>query len=164
MKKVVSTLIVAGLLSGGAFSSAQALGTKTAFSLNLGVKTNLASGDSFDSIFFTLDARLGIALGPTMEISPEIMASVEDSLNFEYVWLSPGLMANFKFGDYFFGVGVVLPVIIEEGDPYTSSPAPKINVGYRSGNFILTGYIFTWTEDYDFFELNFIGVTVGYRF
>ncbi len=87
MKKVVLSFVVMGLFVGGAFSSAQAQGTKTAFSFNLGVQTNLFSDSSFDNAWFTLDARFGIAVGQFLEISPEVMVMVDDSFDFDFIWL-----------------------------------------------------------------------------
>ena len=165
MKKVVLSLMVMGLFVGGAFSNAQAQGTKTAFSLNLGIQTNLSSDDSFDNAWFTLDARFGIAVGKSFEISPEVMAAVDDSLDFDALWLYPGVMLNYKLGDFFVGAGAVLPVVFYDGESDSGNLAPKVNFGYRAGNLILTAYIFTWTEEgLDFLEFNLIGATIGYRF
>jgi hypothetical protein len=165
MKKVVLSLAVMGLFVGGAFSSAQAQETRSAFSLNLGVQTNLYSESSFDNAWFSLDARIGIAVGPYLEISPEVMAMVDDSLDFDAVWLYPGAMLNFKLGDFFIGGGAVLPIVFYDGESDSASLAPKVNVGYRYGNLILTAYILTWTEEgMDFLEFNYIGATIGFRF
>jgi hypothetical protein len=165
MKKVVLCLVVMGLFFGGAFSDVQAQGRRTAFSLNLGVKTDLSNEGSFENAWFSLDARLGIAVGRSLEISPEVMAAVDDSLGFDIVYLYPGVMLNYKLGNFFVGAGAVLPLFFYDGETDAYPPAPKVNVGYRAGNLILTAYIFTWTdEDWGFLELNFIGATIGYRF
>ncbi len=165
MKKVILSVVVIGLFVGGVFSSAQAQETRSAFSLNLGVQTNLFEGTSFDNAWFTLDARLGIAVGLYLEISPEVMAVVDDSLDFDVITLYPGAMLNIKLGDFFVGGGAVLPVIFFDGESESGNLAPKANVGYRSGNLILTAYILTWTEEgMDFLEFNYIGATIGYRF
>ncbi len=165
MKKVVLSLVVMGILIGGAFSSAQAQGIRSSFSLNLGIQTNLFSHSSFDNAWFTLDARFGIAVGRLLEISPEVMAMVDDSLDFDAVWLYPGVMLNFKLGEFFIGAWVVLPVVFYDGESDSGNPRPKVNVGYRAGNLILTAYIMTSTEEYaGFLEYNYIGATIGYRF
>jgi hypothetical protein len=165
MKKVVSILMVMGLFILGAFSSAQAQGTRTAFSLNLGIQTDLSSEGSFDNAWFSLDARFGIPVGQSLEISPEIMAAVDDSFDFDAVWLYPGVMLNLKLDDFFVGAGAVLPLVLYDGESETFNLAPKVNIGYRAGNLILTAYIFTFTEeDFDFLEFNLIGATIGYRF
>jgi len=164
MKKVILSLVVMGLFVGGAFSSAQGQETKVAISLNLGVQTNLYSDSSFDNAWFTLDARFGIAVGQSFEISPEVMAMVDDSLDFDAIWLYPGVMLNFKLGDFFAGAGAVLPVVFYDGESDSASLAPKVNLGYRAGHLILTAYILTWTEEADFLEFNYIGATIGYRF
>jgi hypothetical protein len=153
MKKIVLSLAVLSLFVGGAFSSAQGQGTRSTFSLNLGVQTNLFSHSSFDNAWFTLDARVGIAVGRSLEISPEVMAMVDDSLDFDAVWLYPGVMLNVKLGEFFVGAGVVLPVVFYDGESDSGNPEPKVNVGYRTGKLILTAYFMTSTEKYaDFLE------------
>ncbi len=165
MKKVVLSLVVIGIFVGGAFSNAHGQDTRSAISLNLGVQTNLYSESSFDNAWFTLDLRFGIAVGQYLEISPEVMAMVDDSLDFDAVWLYPGAMLNFKLGDFFVGGGAVLPIVFYDGESDSASLSPKVNVGYRYGNLILTAYILTWTEEgVDFLEFNYIGATIGYRF
>ncbi len=165
MKKVVLSLMVIGLFAGGAFSSDQAQGKKLSFSLNLGVQTNLSSESPFENAWFTLDARLGIAISQSLEISPEVMAAIDDNLEFDAVFLYPGVMLNYKLGNFFVGAGAVLPLHLYDGESDVYPPAPKINVGYRTGNLFLTAYFFTWTdEEFDFLEYNHIGATIGYRF
>ncbi len=165
MKKVILGFVLMGLLFGGAFSDAQAQEKKLAFSLNLGVQTNLYRESSFDNAWFTLDARVGLPIGASLEISPEVMVAVDDSLDFDAVWLYPGLMLNFKLGHFFVGAGAVLPVIFYEGESDSGNLAPKINIGLSAGPITLTAYLFTWTEEYlDFLEFNFIGATIGYGF
>jgi hypothetical protein len=165
MKKVVLILMVIGLFVGGAFSNAQAQGTKTALSLNLGIQTNFGSESSFENAWFTLDARLGIAVGQSLDISPEVMAAVDDSLEFDALWLYPGVMLNYKLGDFFVGAGAVLPLVFWDGESEAYTPAPKVNFGYRARNLILTVYIFTWTEEgFGFLEYNHIGATIGISF
>lgn len=165
MKKIILVLSLAGFLIGGSFSGAQAQETKATFSLNLGVQTNLFSESSFDNAWFTLDARAGIGIGRTLEISPEIMAAVDDGLDFDAVWLYPGLMLNLRFGNFFIGAGAALPVIVAQGESDSANLSPKFNLGYRAGHFNLTAYILIWNEEYaDFLDVNLIGVTMGYRF
>ena len=165
MKKAVLSLMVMGLLVGGTFSDAQAQMYRPSFSLNIGAQTNLFKDSSFDNLWFTVDARLGIPIGRHLEISPEVMAAVDDSLDFDLIWLYPGAMLNFKARNFFIGIGAVLPVVFFEGESETSNIAPKVNVGFRTRNLILTAYLFTWTEEgMDFLEFNYIGATIGYRF
>jgi len=165
MKKVVSYLVVMGLFFGGAFSDAHTQGRRTLFSLNLGVHTDLSNEGSFNNAWFTADARLGIPVGRILEISPEVMAAVDDSFKFNVVYLYPGVMLNYKMGNFFVGAGAVLPLFFYDGETDAYSPAPKVNIGYRTGNLILTAYLFTWTEeDWGFLELNFIGATIGFSF
>jgi hypothetical protein len=167
MKKVVLMVLVVGLFVGAAAEQALAQGKKAEFSLNLGVQTNVWSGTSFDNAWFTLDARVGIALGKSFEISPEVMGVVDDSFNFSDVgwFIYPGVMLNYKAGNFFVGVGVVLPIAFFEGESDSGNPAPKVNVGYKFGSFVFTLYAFTWTESgLDFLDMNFVGATAGYRF
>jgi len=165
MKRVVFGLLVVGLVTAGAVQEASAQEKRVDLSLNLGVQTNLYSETSFDNAWFSLDARACFRLGRSFEISPEVMAAVDDSLDFGAVWLYPGVMLNYTPGIFFVGVGAVLPVFFSEGESDSGNLAPKINIGLRTGHFILTAYLFTWTESgLDFLEMNFIGGTLGYRF
>jgi hypothetical protein len=165
MKKIMLSLMVVGLFVGGTFSDAQAQQRMASFSLNVGAQTNLFKESSFDNAWFTLDARLGFPVGRNIEISPEVMVAVDDSLDFDLIWLYPGAMLNFKMRNFFIGVGAVLPIAFFEGESDTSRIAPKINVGFRTRNLILTAYLFTWTEEeMGFLEFNYIGATIGYRF
>lgn len=165
MKKVILALGVIGFLVGGGFGSVQGQEKKPAFSLNLGVQTNLFRESSFDNAWFTLDARLGIPIGKSVKISPEIMAAVDDSLDFDAVWLYPGVILNFKLGNFFVGAGAVLPIVFYDGGSDSGNLAPKVNIGYTAGRLTLTAYIMTWTEEsMDFLEVNFIGATIGYKF
>ena len=163
MKKTVLGLLVMGLFVGGAFSIAQAQERKVSFSLNLGVQTNLSNESPFENVWFSLDIRLGIAVGQSLELSPEIMAAAYDNFTFDEIFLYPGVMLNYKLGDFFIGAGAVLPLIFYNGEVDSYNPAPKINFGYRTGNFILTVYVFTWImEDFGFLEYNHMGATIGY--
>jgi hypothetical protein len=158
-------VVVIALLTGGTFSDAQAQEKRTAFSLNLGVQTNLSSESPFENAWFTLDARLGIAISQSLDISPEVMAAIDDSLDFDAIFLYPGVMLNYKLGNFFVGAGAVLPLFFESGDVGVYPPAPKVNFGYITGNLILTAYIFIWTwEEFGFLEYTHIGATVGYRY
>jgi len=165
MKKVMMTVLVAVL-----FTAAVAVGPawsqgKANFSLNLGVQTNIYSGSSFDTAWFTLDARVGFGLGKSFEISPELMYAVDDSFEFDYGWLYPGVLVNYKSGAFFVGAGVVLPIAFGGGESDTLGPSPKINLGYKFGKLMLTGYFVILTDTgIDFFDYNHAGVTIGYRF
>jgi hypothetical protein len=165
MKKVgVILLVVVGMLAGAAVQQANAQDKRAAFSLNLGVQTNVWAGTSFDNAWFTLDGRVGIPLGKSFEVSPEVMAMVDDSFNFDLVWLYPGVMLNYKAGNFFVGAGAVLPVVVG-GESDSGNPAPKINFGYKFGKLMITLYAIAWTESgVDFLDLNFVGATLGYRF
>jgi hypothetical protein len=165
MNKIILSFVLMGLLIGGTFSNATAQEKKLAFSLNLGAQTNLYRETSFDNAWFTLGARVGLPIGASLEISPEVMAAVDDGLTFDAAWLYPGLMLNLKLGGFFVGAGAVLPVIFYEGESDSGNLAPKVNIGYSAGHLTVTAYILTWTEEYmDFLEVNFIGATIGYRF
>ncbi len=165
MKKMVMGLLVVGMSAGIAFAQTAESGRKPEFSLNLGVQTNISRGSSFDNAWFSLDARAGIPVGASLEISPEVMATVDDSFDFKAVWIYPGAMVNYKIGNFFLGAGAVLPIVFFEGDSDAGRIAPKVNIGYRQGHFMLTAYVFTWTEEgFGFLDLNSAGATIGYRF
>ena len=158
-------MVVICLFIGGAFSRVQGQEAKAVMSLNLGVQTNLFSESSFDNAWFTLDTRFGIAVGQSFEISPEVMAMVDDSFNFDAVWLYPGVMLNFKLSSFFVGAGAILPIVFYDGESDSGRLRPKFNFGYRAGSLTLTAYIITLTEEYaDFLEYNYIGATIGYIF
>jgi hypothetical protein len=165
MKKVVLSLMVMGFFVGGTFSSALAQERKVSFSLNVGIQTNLTSESPFENLWFSLDTRFGIAIGKSLEISPEVMAAAYDDFSFDEIYLYPGVMLNYKLGNFFIGAGAVLPIIFYIGEVDSYNPAPKVNFGYRRGNLILTVYIFTWImEDFGFLEYNQIGATVGFTY
>lgn len=165
MKKVVSSLLVVGFFAGGAFSSDQAQGKNLSFSFNLGVQTNFFGEDAWEHVWFTLDARFGIAIGQSLELSPEVMTAVYSSMDFDTVFLYPGVILNLKLGEFFVGAGAVLPLVFEYGNVGVYIPSPKLNFGYRAGNLILTAYFFTVIgEDVGFLEFNHIGATLGLRF
>jgi hypothetical protein len=165
MKQVGLVLLVVVMLAGGAVQQANAQDKKVDFSLNLGVQTNVWSGSAFDYASFTLDARVGIALGKSFEISPEVMFVVDDSFNFDVVLLYPGVMLNYKAGNFFVGAGAVLPIAFGDGESETGNIAPKINIGYKFGKLMITVYALTWTEPgIDFLDVNYVGITLGYKF
>ncbi len=163
MRKTILTVSAAALLltvvaAGPAWSQTQV-------SLNAGVQTNVWQGTSFDNAWFTLDLRIGIPLGASFELSPEILYAVDDSFDFSIGWLYPGVLLNFKSGGFFAGGGVTLPIVFGEGDSDTASPSPKVNLGYNFGHLKLTAYFQTLLDSgLDFLDLNFAGVTLGYRF
>lgn len=165
MKKAIVVLGVMCFLIGGASSPAQGQEAKAAFSLNLGVQTNLNRHSSFDNAVFTLDLRVGVSAGRVLEISPEIMAAVDDSLDFDAVGLYPGLLLNLRFGGFFIGAGAILPIVVYDGGSDSGRVSPKINLGYRAGRLNLTAYFIAWNEEFvDLFDLNQIGATIGFRF
>jgi hypothetical protein len=167
MKKVMSGLLVMGLLAMGAFGEAQE--KKVAFSLNLGMQTNLWKGTSFDLSQGSLDVRAGIQIGRSFEVSPELMYVTSHKLHVDYGFLYPGVVLNYVTKNFFIGAGAVLPVVYGGGESSSGNPAPKVNVGYRADHLVLTAYIIMWTEkdpfgEFNFPKFNFIGATVGYRF
>jgi hypothetical protein len=167
MKKVMTGLLVMGLLVVGAF--AQAAEKKVTFSVNVGMQTNLWKGSSFDLSQGTLDVRAGIRLGRSFEISPELMYVTSHKFHLDYGYIYPGVMLNYVAKHFFIGAGAVLPIVYGGGTSDSGNPAPKINVGYIADHLMLTAYIIMWTEhdpygDFNFPNFNFIGATVGYRF
>jgi hypothetical protein len=162
MKKVFVALLVIGFLAAVAAAPAWAQEKKISFSLNAGVQTNVFQGTSFDKAWFAPDARLGILLGRSFEISPEVMAVFMSGGTMVY----PGVMLNYRIGGFFLGAGAVLPwAISSDGESDTGNLAPKINIGYRFGKFQVTAYMIAWTESgIDFLDLNYIGASLGYRF
>jgi hypothetical protein len=169
MKKLFAALLVVGILAVAAAGPAWAQDKKVTFSLNAGVQTNIFNGSSFDNVAFTVDARVGLRLGRSFEISPEVMTVFSYGTLFDGsggTLLYPGVMLNYRSQNFFAGVGAVLPWAFFEGTSDTGNPAPKINIGYTFPNGIqLTVYYLTWTESgISLFDIGFAGVTLGYRF
>ena len=169
MKKVVLVFLVAGLMAAGALQPAWGQEKKAQFSLNVGVQTNVWEGTSFDKALFTADARVGVQLGRSLEISPEVMAVFSYAKFFEGsggTLLYPGVLLNYRAGNFFVGAGAVLPWAFWEGESDTGNIAPKVNIGYTFPNGLqLTAYYLCWTEeDLSLFDAGFAGITVGYRF
>jgi len=163
MKKVGMCFLLVGLLALGA-QQGWSQGKKANLSLNLGVQTNLWPGTSFDFAYFSLDFRAGFPIGKSFEISPELTALIDDSFDFSGVELDPGVMLNYNSGNFFVGLGAVLPIWLGDGSD-VATPAPKINIGYNIGKFKLTAYLLTWTDSGSgFLKYNYIGATLGYRF
>ena len=50
-------------------------------------------------------------------------------------------------GGFFAGAGVVLPVMISEGESDAGDLLPKINLGYRGNHINLTAYLITSTDE-----------------
>jgi hypothetical protein len=169
MKKVFSVLLAAVLVVGLGAGQAFAQGKKAEFSLNVGVQTNVWEGTSFDKGLFTADARVGLRLGRSFEISPEVMAVFSYLKMFEGsggTLLYPGVMLNYRAGNFFAGAGAVLPWAFFEGESDSGNLSPKVNIGYTFPNGLqLTAYYLCWTEEgIDLFDAGFAGLTIGYRF
>ena len=168
MKKVILALSAVVLFM-AAVAAAPAW-SQTQFSLNGGIQTNLWNGSSFDKVVFSLDVRAGIPLGRSFQVSPEFMAVYNYASYFDApganVWLLyPGVMLNYQAGSWFFGLGAVLPIVTGEGESDTGNVSPKINIGYKFGQWQITAYMITWTESgMDFLDINWVGLTLGYRF
>ena len=114
---------------------------------------------------FTLDARVGFGLGKSFRSAPSSCGWSTTASTSNDTLLYPGVMLNYKPGNFFVGAGVVLPIAIGGGSTDSGNPAPKINIGYQYGNLMFTLYALTWTESgIDFLDINYVGVTVGYRF
>lgn len=168
MKKVLMVLLVIGVVAAGAVGPAWSQGRKVDFSLNAGVQTNIFAGSSFDKIWFTLDGRFGILVTKSFEISPEFMGVFHYGFGdgpFGTI-LYPGIMLNYRSEmGFFVGAGAVLPWAVSKDSSETGRIAPKVNIGYSYGRIQLTAYFIAWNEQgIDFLDMNFAGVTAGYRF
>jgi hypothetical protein len=169
MKKAFAALLVVGLLVVAAAGPAWAQEKKVTFSLNAGLQTDIFNGSSFDKALFTVDGRVGLRLGRSFELSPEVMVVFRYLSLFDEgsgTILYPGAMLNYRSKNFFVGVGAVLPWAFAMGTSDTGNPAPKVNIGYTFPNGIqLTAYYLTWTESgISLFDIGFAGVTLGYRF
>lgn len=170
MKKLSWVMLVAGLVAGLGSPQAFAQGKKVEFSLNLGLQANLGQENSFEHIWPTLDLRAGIRLGESIRISPEFMAVVFGKFesDFGYALLYPAVMLNYTGPKFFVGAGVVLPIWIGDGIAGTENPAPKINLGWKLGKFMLTAYAIIYVKVHDGFyglpKYTYLGTTAGYRF
>ena len=166
MKKVILTVVVVGLfVAAVAVPPAWSQDKSVNFSLNAGVQTNIWNGTSFDNAWFTLDLRVGIPLGTSWEISPEVMYAVDDSFDFTWTNLYPGVLVNYKSGGFFVGAGIVLPIGFGDGESETARLSPKINTGYDFGKLKLTAYFLILSDTgIRLFDMNQAGLTLGYKF
>ena len=166
MKKVIMAFLAVSMLAGGAARQALAQGKKIQLSLNLGVQPEVSRhGHAFDFVSFTLDARIGIRLGKSMELSPELMAVIDGPVHLNHAYFFPGVILNYTTKGFIVGAGVVLPIFRGEEASDTGHPAAKVNVGYRLKNWMLTAYVIAWAEaDIAILDANWIGATIGYRF
>ena len=167
MRKVVLGLLVVGLLAAGLF--AQAPEKKWAFSVNLGIQTNLWRGSTFDEGQGTVDVRAGYRLGKSFEISPEVMYATGYKFHTDFSFLYPGVMLNYVGREFFVGAGAVIPVTFGGDSSSSGNPAPKFNIGFYHNHLQATAYIIMWTEKdpygyWNFPHFNFAGLSVGYRF
>ena len=162
MNKFFAALLVVGIVAVAAAGPAWAQDKKISFSLNAGVQTNVFQGTSFDKAWFAPDVRLGVLMGRSFEISPEVMAVFMSGGTMVY----PGVILNYRIGGFFLGAGAVLPwAISSDGGSETGNIAPKINIGYRFGPFQVTAYMIALNEEgFDFLDINYIGASLGYRF
>jgi len=178
MKKVLMVFLVIGVVAAVAVRPVWSQDRKVTFSLNAGLQTNIGVNTfiwphvtSFGKAWLTLDARVGLSLGKSFEISPEVMAV----FNWGWGWggfdtdeggllLYPGVLVNYRIGGFFVGAGAALPIEIES-EAWTGNIAPKINIGYRSGHFQATAFFIVWTEEgLGSLDMSWAGITLGFRF
>jgi hypothetical protein len=161
MKKVLWVLLVSGSLAGGAFQQAMAQEKNVEFSMNLGVMTDLSEESSFSDALYTLGAQADIRLGKSFKFSPEVQV-ITYRFHFDYVLVDPGIILNFTSKGFFAGAGVILPIVVGEGESETGKLSPKFNVGYSGRHLILASYLITNAEN--LFKYNLIGASIGYKF
>ncbi|HSA94562.1 MAG TPA: hypothetical protein VLJ16_00830 [Acidobacteriota bacterium] len=165
MKKLAMVLLVLAVSAAAAAPPAWSQARKTDVSLNLGVQTNIWHGTSFDNAWFTVDLRVGVPLGKNLELAPELMYATDDSLEFAFHNLYPGVVLNYRSGGFFAGAGAVLPIGFGGGESDTASPSPKINLGYDLGKLKLSAYFLMFLDSgIDFLDVNQAGITLGYKF
>ena len=169
MKKVFAALLVVGILAVAAANPAWAQDKKVTFSLNAGLQTNIFNGSSFDKVVFTVDGRLGLRLGGSFELSPEVMAVFSYLSLFEGsggTLIYPGILLNYRSNNFFIGAGAVLPWAFYGGSSDSGRIAPKVNIGFTFPNGVqVTAYYLCWNEaGISLFDIGFAGVTIGYKF
>lgn len=156
MNKVVTGLLVIGLLAGGVF--AQAPEKKAIFNVNAGV----VSGSGWETVFFSLGMGVDIAAGKHLTISPEVQL-ITYQFNFEAVVLAPAILVNYSpDGKFFVGVGPGLPILVAGEESATGLLCAAANIGYRANHFLISAYIATPFEA--MFEESLYGARIGYRF
>jgi hypothetical protein len=160
MKKVILVVLVVGLAVGGGFRQAYAQDKKIEFSLNLGIMTNLGSGDSFTGAALALSPQLDIHVTKGFMISPEAM--VVTDFEFSGALVFPGVILNYTGKGFFAGAGVVTLALIGGGEAGVAGILPKFNLGYRGKRINFTAYLITAFQQ--MFSENLAGATIGYRF
>jgi hypothetical protein len=151
MRKALFAVLALMFVSGGLLAADAP--KKRAFSLNAGAQMMIWS--DVEAATLTLDFRASFRLGPNFELSPEIAFwaggdtghSTSDKSR-----LSPGLMANFLFGRFFLGGGVILP----------SGFGAKANIGYIFGHIMVTAHFGTAMLSDE--QNTIFGLNLGYRF
>jgi len=155
MKKIMTGLLMAGLLVGGAF--AQDLEKKTIFNVSAGLLVSWGSGP-----LFTVGGGADIAVGKRLTLAPELQLTTY-RFQFDEMLLTPGLLLNYSPNQkVFFGGGVAYPFVISGSDEVWGFISSALNVGYRTGHFVIRAFHLSPFEAW--FSFSLIGATIGYRF
>lgn len=128
------------------------------FYVNFGVITD--DSFSFNDWLWSGGAQMDFHFGSLFMLSPECDVIIY-RFDFDPVTLAPGIIANIKLSNLFFGAGVTKWFIL--GDPVgplLDDLAFKANVGIRTSNLKIVLYGVTYFDA--FFEYTIVGMTLGF--
>lgn len=158
MKKVIVFGFVPLLLISGLFVNpldAQILDTQ--FTVQGG--GIFSDSFNFKYIYGTFGLSYDVFFNEMLFISPDLYLVVPD-FHFDRLLIAPGVMANLKFNNFFFGIGATKWLSVTSNG--ATHPAYfKIQAGFRSDRLVITGFAVMLFDNL-FKDMN-IGITFGYH-
>jgi len=162
MKKIVCLFICGLIIFLFSVQNSQALIKPVSFYISGGVITD--DSFSFDPFFWTGGAIIDFNLpaAPIM-ISPECHIIVHN-FDFDYFWLAPAVLVNFKLSSLFVGVGFTKWFLVGtdvEGS-FATEFMLKLNAGFKGPGVRLSAFLIT--EFDSLFKYNTVGANIGFGF
>ena len=109
---------------------------------------------------------MDLSLGPIM-LSPEFYIIV-NKFDFDAFWLAPGVIANMKFANLFFGAGLTKWFLVGSAvqDSYSTDFKLKVNAGLKGMGVKLTAFAITDFGAGKFFKSDYLllGATLSFGF
>jgi len=155
-KTVVITLLGLALLA-ALPTQAKAAGPLN-FYIRFGVITD--NHATFDPFLWTMGANFDFNLSENLFISADADMIIY-KFNFKPVWLTPSVLLNFRFSNFYVGAGVSKFVLIGSGYSLSSDLLFKINAGFKSNAFKLQVFAYSPFGDFGVFGL---GANLGFGF
>jgi hypothetical protein len=160
MKKIVVAMIAMMVVFSFSPRQLPAQDIGMNFYINMGLLTD--DSFSFSDYMWSAGANLDIHIGPLFMISPECDIIIY-KFDFDPIIVAPGVLANIKLQNFFFGAGVTKWFLIGDSVGTVEGEfALKANLGLRTNNLRLALYGITYFEG--MFDYFLVGVTLGFGF